>query len=620
METLNLIILGLIISFVALYYYRKYIVIEDNIEGFRSRKTLYHHYGVPNRPKRNTACINMIADDLLHIYVGRGQGGTNLNWHRSRNNRAKWVGKVRCCSKIYHYEVKNFKAGDRLIFYSRNTGGPGYFAGHIFWNGKYYPTNKDNFKIAGIQDNRNIYKKSGKRIGCFRDGRSRRLPYYGGAWYTHEHCRELAQRRGHAYYGLQYGGQCWTGTSYNRATSYGKLSDYRCTTKGRRNWRTRRTQRLGGTWANDIYHTHKTAKIDYYGNRSRRWYRGPVNKAMYGWCRGSYCARKYWLLLYPGSYGLKVDLGKYSHTLHRWTQYIFEIPEPAGKQHFCPHPSYTEFNPSGCKNPSSASQCYNSAHKNYVPDWSKCHNTFNVSHNSYDNNDFFQIIHEAFELSKNMNSASASKLPEYKKAFNGECGGKEWIKYSGRGDNKGSWPTQVKRCAKACKNDKRKSAGFIVYPRTGRCWCEAESSKTCKRYKNGYKRFDFTGNEEHKDSKNNANHYKKLLLNNMKKTINICCMILGNTNEYLDKNRCKAEHASLDIGKFTNLVKKALKELQVEKMKNGKNANQFLKKKFRESLHNVIFYARVVRGKSGGVTNDCKCLKFSAGGIKCTPC
>ena len=50
METLNLIILGLIISFVALYYYRKYIVIEDSVEGFRSRKTLYNNYGVPYRP------------------------------------------------------------------------------------------------------------------------------------------------------------------------------------------------------------------------------------------------------------------------------------------------------------------------------------------------------------------------------------------------------------------------------------------------------------------------------------------------------------------------------------------------------------------------------------------
>ena len=160
----------------------------------------------------------------------------------------------------------------------------------------------------------------------------------------------------------------------------------------------------------------------------------------------------------------------------------------------------------------------------------------------------------------------------------------------------------------------------LLYIRTGRCWCEAESSKTCKRYKNGYKRFDFTGNEEHKNSKNSANYYKRLLIKHMKETINICCMILGNNDEYLDTNRCKAEHASLDIGKFTNLVKKSLKEVQPEKMKNGKNANQFLKDKFRKALHSVIFYARVVRGKSGGVTNDCKCLKFSAGGIKCTPC
>ena len=65
-----------------------------------------------------------------------------------------------------------------------------------------------------------------------------------------------------------------------------------------------------------------------------------------------------------------------------------------------------------------------------------------------------------------MNSVRSLTSPEYKKAFNGECGGKEWIKYSGRGDNNGSWSAQVKRCAKACKNDKRKSAGFIVYQLT----------------------------------------------------------------------------------------------------------------------------------------------------------
>ena len=35
----------------------------------------------------------------------------------------------------------------------------------------------------------------------------------------------------------------------------------------------------------------------------------------------------------------------------------------------------------------------------------------------------------------------------------------------------------------------------LVYPRTGRCWCEADSSETCRRYKNGYKRFDFIQGE-----------------------------------------------------------------------------------------------------------------------------
>ena len=55
-------------------------------------------------------------------------------------------------------------------------------------------------------------------------------------------------------------------------------------------------------------------------------------------------------------------------------------------------------------------------------------------------------------------------------------------------------------------------------------------------------------------------------------------------------------------------------------MKNGKNANQFLKKKLKEVLQKTVYYARVVRGKSNSVMNNCKCLKFSAGGIKCTPC
>ena len=67
--------MGLIISIVAIYYYRKFVVIEDNVEGFRSARNLYNNYGVPFKPTRNTAYIVMIADDLLHIYVGKGQKG-----------------------------------------------------------------------------------------------------------------------------------------------------------------------------------------------------------------------------------------------------------------------------------------------------------------------------------------------------------------------------------------------------------------------------------------------------------------------------------------------------------------------------------------------------------------
>jgi len=358
METLNLIVIGLIISIVAIYYYRKYIVIEDSIEGFRTQKVLYNNYGAPTKGfKSNTAYITMIADNYLNIYVGRGEKGKDMNWHRSKNNKATLVGSTRSTGRVYHYEVK-VDYGDRLLFYSYNWGGSGYFAGHIYWNGKYYPTNKENFAIRGIQDNKNVYKNSGERVGCYKDGGSRRLPYWGGRYYNHEGCRELAQRRNHSLYGLQAGGYCFTGNSLRRAKSYGRLSDNRCTTRGKRNWRTRWTQRLGGSWANDIYRTDKVAKIKYHGNWGNRWYRGPYNRAIYGWCRGSYCARKNWLLLYPGSYGLIPDLGPSSHTLFRWSQWVWEPKEPPAKQRFCPHPSYTEFNPAGCISAESASSCY----------------------------------------------------------------------------------------------------------------------------------------------------------------------------------------------------------------------------------------------------------------------
>ena len=69
----------------------------------------------------------MIGDKYLHIYVGRGMKGKDINWSTkgSRKNKASWVGHV-YGRQIRHYEVSNFKYGDRLLFYNYNRGGYGF--------------------------------------------------------------------------------------------------------------------------------------------------------------------------------------------------------------------------------------------------------------------------------------------------------------------------------------------------------------------------------------------------------------------------------------------------------------------------------------------------------------
>lgn len=535
MENIKYIILGLIISIVAIYYYRKYVVIEDSVEKFRNGRR-YNSYAVPNNWKRDTAYITITTGQLLYMYRKRKSttgGMERMNWWGSGSDdwNGQWIGWSYIyypSRRIVHHEVA-FKPGDSIYFFTYTWSQVNFVAGHIFWNGKYYPTNKDNFELKGIQGYTRgkgwEFVKSSYSEGCYRDGGSRRLPYYYSTVSRHADCRWGARMRGHSLYGLQNGNQCWTGNSLSRAKAYGKLPNSKCNKSGGYG----AIQKLGGPWANEIYHSNKLAKIKYYNRMDGRWLRGPSNRRLNTPYNG-------WMLFYPQTYGLVPDLNT-SNTLHRWVQWAWEPREPPAKQKYCPDPTYTEFNPAACMLNDSADSCYRSPLKNYTPDWNKCHNKLNVSHNDYDNNDFFQIIHEAFELTKN----------------------------------------------------------------------KADLSKQ-------------SGDAEHRNNKYYTLKYRQKLITNLREDVNICCMILGNTDEYLDVNQCNAEYGTLDIGKYTGILKRALKEIQPSKMKNGKNANQFLANNLRESLKRTVNFARIVRGKGNSAVNDCRCLKFAAGGIKCTPC
>ena len=91
----------------------------------------------------------------------------------------KWWGRARCCGRMYKYTIPNLNKGDKIYFFNYNSGGPGYGAGQIFYNGKLIPLNASNIKPEGYQGPNDYYRRSGKYLGCFRDQGSRRLPYVG---------------------------------------------------------------------------------------------------------------------------------------------------------------------------------------------------------------------------------------------------------------------------------------------------------------------------------------------------------------------------------------------------------------------------------------------------------
>ena len=92
-------------------------------------------------------------------------------------------------------------------------------------------------------------------------------------------------------------------------------------------------------------------------------------------------------------------------------------------------------------------------------------------------------------------------MSNYKYEFKGgECDDSEVGIYKGN-DNPGkTFDEKVKNCARECTARKKKpfqgkwaghqTKGFIVQP-SGRCFCEDGNSKSCKRIKNSYKRYDF---------------------------------------------------------------------------------------------------------------------------------
>ena len=358
-----------------------------NIDFFAS--SAYTDKGIPvTGAITNTAYITLNTPGYLWIYYDKKS--TSKKYKIQAYRGSKYIGYV-YNNRPITYEIKNFKPGDRVIIYSWSNGynnRPTFITGHIHLNGQYYQTNPNNFKILSTYGWQGGFKKAGKRLGCFKDGGSRRLPYQVPGSHSHESCRYWSQRRGHPYYGLQYGGQCFTGTDLNKAKSYGKLNDSSCNMRGRDKshsyWnKSPNFQILGGTWANDIYSTNEVPDIRDCGDSGGQAF--VSNKGQK-------------IIFLNNTRKLKPAIGpNCSHNDRTYAEFEFK-PEINEQINFCPDDNYDEYNPAGCKNHESSYMCEQTPKINYKPDKSACVNKTNYHRSNYNNLDLFNLLRRTMTL------------------------------------------------------------------------------------------------------------------------------------------------------------------------------------------------------------------------------
>lgn len=78
-------------------------------------------------------------------------------------------------------------------------------------------------------------------VGCWADRGERAIPNYTGDVSSADACRARAEAAGHDVFGLQYGGQCFTGKLDTQFNKYGKGPAAECNSP------------LGGTWTNMVF-------------------------------------------------------------------------------------------------------------------------------------------------------------------------------------------------------------------------------------------------------------------------------------------------------------------------------------------------------------------------------
>jgi hypothetical protein len=77
--------------------------------------------------------------------------------------------------------------------------------------------------------------------GCYNDNSQRAIPNYQGNNMNIDKCQQIALSKKQAVFGMQYGGECWTGNDVQQAYKYGI------------NFKSSLCGSLGGVWTNMVY-------------------------------------------------------------------------------------------------------------------------------------------------------------------------------------------------------------------------------------------------------------------------------------------------------------------------------------------------------------------------------
>ena len=112
-------IISLIILVIAIYQYKDTGKLADNLEKFSGGSLPYplEYYNLPANLVKDTVYLRVFCDDYLHIYHNVGSKESGITG-KSPHRNSKWVGQALGYSKIYRFEVPNFKGGDSLMFYN----------------------------------------------------------------------------------------------------------------------------------------------------------------------------------------------------------------------------------------------------------------------------------------------------------------------------------------------------------------------------------------------------------------------------------------------------------------------------------------------------------------------